>query len=241
MNLKPEDAVQLIEQTHSKGTVLIGGQAVAFWARYFDIPPRLPALTTDIDYLGTKTEAIRASHRLRFRHQLNIATLDDATPNTAVLSVEIDGYPEPILIDYLASIIGVDSAAIAKSAVTVEFENEPLRVLHPLQLLQAKIWNLYSLEEKRTPEGVEQARLAIEIVAAFIDHAGMSQKDLLKAIEAIARFAATAPARYARDKFGLDCWTAIPPSVFKEGVLPPLFHEKRWPQLVTATGQKQKK
>lgn len=241
MNLKPEDAAQLIEQTHSTGTVLIGGQAVAFWARYFGIAPRLPALTTDIDYLGTKAEAIRASHRLKLRHELNIATLDDATPNAAVLSVTMDGYPEPIIIDYLAAIIGLDSRAIAKSAITVEFENEPLRVLHPLQLLEAKVWNLYSLEAKRTAEGIEQARLAIEIVAAFIDQAQMSQKDLLKAVEVIGRFAATVPARYAREHFDIDCLKAIPASVFREGILPPLFHQNRWPQLVAAAGQKQKK
>lgn len=234
MNLKPEDAALLIEQTRSKAIVLIGGQAVAFWARYFGIEPRLPALTSDIDYLGTRAEAVRTSHRLKLRHEINVATLDDATPNTAVLAVQLDGYPEPIIIDYLAAIIGLDSRAISKSAITVEFENEPLRILHPLQLLEAKIWNLYRLETKRTPEGIEQARLSIDIVAAFIDQARMPQKELLKAIEAIARFAATNPARYAR-RFELDCMKAIPASVFKEGVLPALFHEKRWPQLVAAT------
>lgn len=241
MNLKPEDAAQLIAQTHSKGTVLIGGQAVAFWAGYFGIASRLPALTADIDYLGTKAEAIRASHRLKLRHELKVATLDDATPNAAVLSVKMDGYPEPIIIDYLAAIIGLESRAIAKSAITVEFEKESLRVLHPLQLLEAKIWNLYSLETKRTPEGIEQARLAIEIGAAFIDQARMSQKELLKAIEVIARFAATVPARYAREHFDLDCLKAIPAPIFQDGILPPVFHEKRWPQLVAAAGQKQSK
>ena len=234
MNLKPEDAAVLIAQTCSDGTVLIGGQAVAFWIKHFKIRPRLAALTRDIDYLGTKTEAKRASARLKFPHQLRMAALDDATPGTALLSVEMEGYPEPVLIDYLAEIIGVDSKAITKSAVTIEFQKQPLRVLHPLQLLQAKIWNLYRLEEKRTPEGIEQARLAIEIVIAFIEHAEMSQKELQKAIEAIGRFAATTPARYARENYGLDCLKAVPPSVFKAGVLPPLFHEKRWPQLLAA-------
>lgn len=234
MSLKPEDAAVLIEQTRSDGVVLIGGQAAAFWINYFNIKPRLAALTRDIDYLGTKTEAKRASARVKFPHRLKIATLDDATPGTALLSVDMAGYPEPVLIDYLAEIIGVSSNEIAKSAVTIEFQDEPLRVIHPLQLLQAKIWNLYRLAEKRTPEGIEQARLAIEIVFAFVERAGMNQKDLLKAIEAIGKFAATTPARYVRENYGLDCLKAIPPSVFDAGVLPPAFHEKRWPQLLAA-------
>ena len=237
MSLKPEDAAALIEQTRSDGIVLIGGQAVAFWIRYFNIRPRLAALTKDIDYLGTRTEAKRAAARLTFPHKLKLATLDDATPSAALLSVEMKGYPEPILIDYMAEIIGVTSKAIAKSAVTIEFRKKPLRVLHPIQLLQAKIWNLYRLAEKRAPEGIEQARLAIEIVAAFIEQAGMSRRELLKAIEAIGRFSATTPARYARENYGLDCLKAVPSSVFKKGVLPAAFHEKRWPQLLAAASR----
>jgi len=234
VNLKPEDAAALIGQTCSDRTVLIGGQAVAFWIKYFNIEPQFPALTKDIDYLGTKTEAKRASARLTFPHKLKLATFDDATPNTALLSVEMEGYPEPVLIDYLAEIIGVPSREIIRAAVTIEFQQQPLRVLHPLQLLQAKIWNLYRLVEKRTPEGIEQARLSIEIVSAFIERAGMIQKDLLRAIEAIGRFAATAPSRYVREVYGLDCLKAVPPSIFKDRVLPPLFHERRWPQLLAA-------
>ena len=234
MNLKPEDAALLIAQTRTDDIVLIGGQAVAFWIGYFNIEPQLAALTRDIDYLGTKAEARRASARLKVPHRLRIATLDDATPGTALLAVDMAGYPEPVLIDYLAEIVGVSSGEITRSAVTLEFQGEPLRVIHPLQLLQAKIWNLYRLAAKRTPEGIEQARLAIEIVIAFVERAGMSQRDLLKTVETIGRFAATTPARYARDHHRLDCLAAVPPSVFEHGMLPPAFHEKRWPQILAA-------
>lgn len=235
--LKPEDAARLIAETRSHNTVLIGGQAVAFWIRQFGIQPRLPALTVDIDYLGTKKDAKAVSDRLKIRHAFKAATFDDHTPGSALLSVDMEGYAEPILIDYMATIVGVESSAIRKSAVTVEFQGEPLRVLHPLHLMQAKIWNLYRLDGKRTPEGIEQARLAIEIVAAFMQQAGMNQRDLLDTIEAIARFAATQPARFAAQTYGLDCMKAIPSSVFRKGVLPAEFHMKRWPQLSTKAGK----
>lgn len=207
---------------------------MAFWARQFGIAPRLPVLTADVDYLGTKAEARRTARRLKLPHTLRIADINDATPNAAVLEVRLDGYDEPVFIDYLAGIIGVDSRSILKSAITAEFHGEPVRILHPFHLLQAKIWNLYHLEAKRTPEGVEQARLAVEIAAAFIEASNMPQRDLLDAIESIARFAATRAAREVRTRFALDCLKAIPDSVMREGVLPPDFHEKRWPQLVAA-------
>ena len=231
MNLKPDDAAKLIAQTNTEHTVLIGGQAVALWCQRFGIEPRLPALTEDVDYLGTRAEAKRISARLDIPHKLEIATLADATPNSAVLLVELEGYPDPVLVDYLAGIIGVESKAIQRSAVVVEYQGEELRVLHPLQLLQAKVWNLYRLEAKRTPEGIEQARLAIQVVAAFVEHAGMTQRELLDVIEVLGRFAATAPAMFVAKTFGLNCLDAIPQSVFKEGVLPQGFHAKRWPQI----------
>jgi hypothetical protein len=234
LNLRDEDAALLIAQTRSESAVLIGGQAVAFWCRYFGIKPRLPALTRDIDYLGTRAEARRVSARLKIRHKLNVAGLDDHTPNSAVLAVDMKGYREPVLIDYLASIVGMRSEEIRQSAVLAEFAGQPIRVLHPLQLLQAKIWNLYSLPEKRTPAGVEQARLAIAIAAAFIEQAGMKRREMLDAIEAVARFSATAPARFAASNFRLDAIRAIPQSVLAKGVLPDEFHKKRWPQLLAA-------
>lgn len=233
--LKPKDAATLVAQTRSDHAVLIGGQAVAFWIEYFSIQSRLPALTRDIDYLGTIAEAKRVSARLKIPHKLKTATLDDHTPNSAVLSVDMPGYQEPVLIDYLAFILGVETEAIKKSAVVIEFEGEPIRVLHPLLLLQAKIWNLYKFEDKRDAEGIEQARLAIEIAAAFIERAtNMSQRELLKAIEAIGKFAATTPSRFAAEKYQLDCLKAIPQSVFREGVLPEEFHNKRWPKILAA-------
>ena len=232
--LKPKDAAALVVQTRSDNAVLIGGQAVAFWIQYFGIRPRLPALTGDIDYLATIAEAKRVSARLKIPHKFKTASLDDHTPNSAVLSVEIHGYPEPVLIDYLASIIGVESEAIRKSAVVIEFEGEPIRILHPLHLLRAKIGNLYHLEDKRNPEGIEQARLAIEIAAAFIEQSKMSQRELLKAVEAIGKFAATTAARFAAENYRFDCLKAIPESVFQEGVLPAEFHNKRWPQILAA-------
>jgi hypothetical protein len=231
VTLEPEDAATLIEQTRSENTVLIGGQAVAFWSAYFRVPTRLPGLTVDIDFLGTRREAQLADKRLRFPHTLKLGTLEDA-PNTALLSVNLPGYEEPILIDYLAGVIGVDSNEIAKTAVTVEVHGEPLKVIHPLQLLKSKIWNLYALQSKRSAAGIEQARLSIEVVACFLRAARLTKRETLKAIEVLGRFAATDPARYAREHYRLDCLGAVPVELIDGEALPPAFREKRWPQIV---------
>lgn len=238
MNLKPEDAAFLIGQTRSEKTVLVGGQAVAFWVKQFGLRPRLPALTVDIDFLATRAEAKRVAARLSVRHVLKTAMLDDNTPNSTVLLVMLDGYPQPVLIDYMAGIIGVDSKAVEKSAVEVEFDGQPLRIIHPLHLLQSKIGNLYHLGSKRTEAGVEQARLAIQITASFLEQARLAKRERLKAIESIGKYAATAPARYAAESFGLDCLNAVPVSLLRKGALPEDFLKKRWPQILANAGKR---
>jgi hypothetical protein len=237
MMLRPAHAADLIAQTCGQGTILVGGQAVAFWSAYFGIRSRLPALTKDIDFLATRHDAKRAAAQLRLPHKLKLATLEDPPPNIAVLSVRLSGYPEPVLIDFLSGVVGLDSKDIVRSAVVVEIDKVRLAIMHPLQLLQAKLWNLYRLPVKRSPEGVEQARLSIGIAAGFIERQrrdGASQRELLEMVERVGRFAATAPARYARDEQGLECLEAVPESILEKGVLPAAFHEKRWPQILAA-------
>jgi hypothetical protein len=237
MRLEEEDAKLLIRESSSDKSILVGGQAVAFWAGYYGIKSELPSLTSDIDYLGSAADARKADARITFKHSLKIATLDDATPNTAVITVEIEGYESPVLIDYLASIIGVDAREIHKGAVLVEFDGVPLHVLHPLALLESKIHNLYRIEAKRGAEGREQARLAIEIARAFlIDqiNAGLAQKDLLRLVQQVAKFAATIEACFSRIRFSLECLHALPERIHETGVLPAPFQERQWPQLVKA-------
>ncbi len=238
MTLDPDDAARLIDQTRSEKSVLVGGQAVYFWARRFNLRPRLDVLTVDIDFLATRAEAKRAAAQLRMPHTFTVATFDDHAPNSAVLSVPLKGYRRPVMIDFMGSIIGPGTRAVEKAAVTIEFNGQPLRVIHPLHLLESKIANLHLLSAKRTPEGIEQARLAIEIVAAYLARAPLTQRDRLNAIEAIGKFAATTPARYARESHGLDCLDAIPASLLKKGALPEKFLKTRWLQIVARAGSR---
>jgi len=66
----------------------------------------------------------------------------------------------------------------------------------------------------------------------------MQQRELLKSIEAIGKFAPTLPARFASENYGLDCLKAVPASVLREGVLPEAFRKKRWPQILANAGRR---
>lgn len=231
MILAPEDAAALIRQTRTENIVLVGGQAVVTWADYFGISSGVRGLTTDVDYLGTRREAQLADARLQLPHKLKLGAPEDL-PNTALISVSLRGYDEPVLIDYLAMLEGLDSREISKSAVTLRLNGEALKIIHPILLLQSKIWNLYSLKHKRTPAGIEQARLAIRIVAAYFANVEMTQRERLKAVEKVARFAATKTAKDVRGRHGLDVLAAIPMPTLAG--LPAAFRDKRWPQITAA-------
>ena len=237
MSLSESEGIALVKQSASPRTVLVGGQSIAVWARYFAIPSQVAALTRDVDYLGSAMDARTASANMTLKHKLRVAGLGDGTPNTAVISIDLAGHEDPVLIDYLAEIAGPTSSEIRRTAISIQSDGVTLKIIHPLLLLQSKMTNLQRFQSKRTPEGIEQARLAICIAAKYMDTLvaeKASQREILRAAQSVGRFAATAPAQYAREEFSLDCLDGVPQSVFGKDVLPAKFHHESWPRLMRA-------
>lgn len=239
--LEPADARAIIRSAASANAVLVGGQAVILWAAYFGLEPSRASLTADVDFLGTSAEAKRVSAAMRLPHEIAIASLEDATPHTAVLSIRLAGYEHPVIVDYLGSVAGIQAGAVEKSAVTIRYEGVDLRVMHPLDCLRSKLANLQLLASKRTAEGVEQASLAVRISAAFIAKAIEEWEDtrqILKAIERVAAVAQSRAAVYCMKRFGIDSRKALPEAKIAAAPLPGLFLERRWPRLCAAIERK---
>src|ERR1035438_1025137 len=69
--------------------ILVGGQSLTFWIDLFDItipPIETPYLTMDADVLATKHDAKIVADELH--GTLKIATMDDNTPNTAIVTYQ---------------------------------------------------------------------------------------------------------------------------------------------------------
>ena len=67
--------------------VLVGGQSIIGWAIHYGIPipaTGYPALTQDADFLGSKKDAAFLARQIGA--EIRLATLNDATPNSAVAS-----------------------------------------------------------------------------------------------------------------------------------------------------------
>jgi len=212
--------------------LLVGGQSLAFWAHYYDLPPTGTLgehITTDADFIGSQAAAKRLNQRLNWT--LWLPTPGDATPQSAKLTQRV-GQHGVKQIDFLYSIHGLDTAAVQKRGVTVQIgTGTQLRILHPLDVLESRLRNLQTLPSKQNPVGVAQANLAIEVVRAFIEEllrAPDSRKRVLQAVERLAALSYDKALLNVLHRYTLDPLQAVPADRISVGE----FKTKRWPQIV---------
>jgi hypothetical protein len=211
--------------------LLVGGQALAFWAIWFKIesPAELgDKITTDADFIGGSTNARALNKQLRWT--MWTPSLDDSTPQTAKLSKRVDhnGVKQ---IDFLHSIVGLDTKEIRKRAVAINLPpSSRISILHPVDVLTSRLKNLQYLPEKQNEVGVAQAHLAIKITSAFLGTllAAPHRRELLKWVEHIATIALDKSLGNTLDRYGLDPLKSIPAGEIEV----PEFQAKRWPQLI---------
>lgn len=214
----PVDVEQLFRALaripNPENIVLVGGQSLAFWVDYFEIPyPEFdtPALTQDADFFGLAVDAEYLAKALGAR--VFLATMDHITPNTATLEF-VGQSGQRLLIDFLSMLIGLKDEEIKRLAVEFTRDDQRLRVLHPLLCLESRFHNLHRLSAKRNTNGVIQARLAVEVARAYIESV---QDDRLLPRKAARRVVAPAGSQagiFVNSQYGIDPLDAVVPSSF---------------------------
>lgn len=236
-----EHAVQIPLSAHevrqilrlcSPAGLLVGGQALAFWADHLDIkrPALLSgAVTADADFIGDATLAKELARQLGWRAW--IPALDDATPETGKVTrlTRGGGVKE---VDFLSGVAGLTTKDIARRAVEMEVPGVGrLRVMHPIDVLDSRIQNLHLLPGKRNKMGVAQARLSVDVARAFIrrEIAARDERAGLRLLERIVDIARDIAATHVFLLYGIDPLEAAPLDDFKETAA---LHKRRWPQIV---------
>jgi len=212
--------------------LLVGGQALAFWADHLQVkrPEELTSgVTADADFIGDSALARELAEHLRWKVWL--PTLDDATPQTGKVTRRLPGGAVK-QVDFLSGVVGLTTKDVARRAVQLKVPGiGTLRVMHPIDVLDSRIQNLHLLREKRNANGVAQARLAIDVVRAFLrrEVAAHGERAGLKLLERIADIAADIAAVRVFLLHGIDPLQAVPLDEFRAtGAL----HRVRWPQIV---------
>jgi hypothetical protein len=233
--LSHAEASRILSAISEVHAVLIGGQAVNFWARLL-VDPDLNAADTlltskDIDFVG-KPDQARVCARL-------LGGLAKTFRPPSLTSAEIyfqdsDGYPR--VIDFLTSPGGVDGREVLETAVpiTIAETGAELLVMAPVLCLQSRVYNVMSLK-RDTQLSLDQLRASIactraysrELLSALPERDGI--EEVLAINERIARLAhrerdwVALPSHHP----GLDPFDAI----LLDPRLPVGFHDRRYPQL----------
>lgn len=235
--LSREEVRNILSVCSPRG-LLVGGQALAFWADHLQV--KLPAglasgVTADADFIGDPGLARDLGKRLGWK--IWIPALDESTPQTAKVTQRTrNGAVKQV--DFLSGVAGLTTKDLARRAIDMEVPDiGHLRVIHPIDVLDSRIQNLHLLPGKRTPAGIAQAHLAIGVARAFIrqDIGTRGERSGLKLLERIADIAADIAALRVFILYGIDPLQAIPLEDFRTSSA---LHKVRWPQIVAQIIQK---
>jgi hypothetical protein len=218
--------------------LLVGGQALAFWADHLQIvrPANLNSgVTADADFIGDSLLAKNLGKRLGW--QTWIPALDDATPQTGKVThrTRSGGVKQ---VDFLSGVAGLTTKDLARRAIELEVpEIGRLRVIHPIDVLDSRIQNLHLLPEKRTEAGISQARLAVDVAREFIrrEIATRGERVGLKLLERVADIAGDMAAVRVFLLYGIDPLAAVALEDFRTTSA---LHKVRWPQIVAGVEEK---
>jgi len=225
--------VERILAVCGQGALLVGGQALAFWALHFEVEPvgvLATEVTTDADFLGTRAIAMALHKALGPPWKIRVATADDVGFQTAKVYATVPGGGLK-QVDFLAAVVGLDTAAVRKRAVEARTpDGANFHVLHPLDVLESRLRNLDSLPAKRNDVGIAQARLGIRVVRAFIEtllDEGEKPRLVLQAARRVAKLALDSRLAQVAFSADLDVLSAVP----AERIEAPLFQQRDWPNV----------
>ena len=162
----PADLLERILDLAGSDMILVGGQALAFWAAYYHISAPAIAITKDVDLLGTKADVERLARGLDAE-----AVFPHKRSMTMLVGQVLKDLPggSYINIDVMFRVYGdITTEAIAQRAVLAESPAGRFRIMHPLDVLQGRLENVYGLSDKQDEHGVAQLQLAIDIVRKFV-------------------------------------------------------------------------
>jgi hypothetical protein len=216
--------------------ILVGGQALAFWAAYYHTPAPTIAITKDVDLLGTRADVERLARGLDAR-----AVFPQKKDITMLVGQVLKDLPggNYVNIDVLFRVYGdIATEAIASRAVLAENPAGRFRVMHPLDVLQGRLENVHGLAAKQDEHGLAQLRLAIDMSRNFVADiasqeasgvAGSGRPVVLRHFARIETLALSDAGRKGARRYGVHVADAIDPALV--GHIKP-FVNKKLPRLL---------
>ena len=232
----PPKLLERILKLAGTDMIWVGGQALAFWAAYYQTPAPTIAITKDVDLLGTKEDVERLARGLDAK-----AVFPHNMAKTMLVGQVLKNLPggDYVNIDVMFRVYGnIATEAIANRAVLAENPAGRFRVMHPIDVLQGRLENVHGLSAKQGEHGVAQLRLAIDISRTFMgdiasqeatgaDHS--ARPVVLRHLTRLESLALSDAGRNVAKRYGVHVADAIDPGPV---VHIKSFMSKKFPQLL---------
>lgn len=208
----PELVEVVLAAVQNQG-VLVGGQALSIWLDAFGLRRYATSapISIDADFLGDR-DLVEAIHQ---KIPGSTAKLQLRSAISRLIGVvEIPITPDKFMsVDVIERVPPLSVQHVFERAIEMRQDSgQTYLVLHPVDLLTSRAYNLRTFEEKQTENGVEQLRLSLQVVNAYLTSALSDPSNLravLRIIEEIVRLA-KGPYGAAAKAYGIDFLTAMP-------------------------------
>lgn len=213
--------------------VLVGGQALAFWVAYYGIEVNSPALvgaiSDDADFLGGRADVIAIAKAVSGTPEFVSPKLVSALVGQVKIQLSASEF---VNIDVLHKVVGIEAERIRQRASRATLGATDFFVMHPLDVLCSRVENLAIVPDKQNSQGVEQAKLSLQVARAHIVELLADTAEVprmaLKAVEYAVRIGKSGAGRKVAKEFGIDFRCAIPGYAIKSED----FLKTRWPQIL---------
>jgi hypothetical protein len=226
--LSPEEVRRLLHQlgelTDAGRTIVVGGQAVYFWAYFFSqrdpvLLRGAPPASADLDLCGNRATVLRAAELLG--GEARLPEIDHATPNAGIVRFRDSEGHERIL-DIITTPYGLAKRDLVDRAVRVRYQPPGTAAVHfwvmnPPHCMQSRVHNVIGLRQ-RSRHSLRQLRVSIpctrEFLRTLFDQADVDLKQRRRQVMAwnqrIYRFARSDnDARAVFRELGIDPFNAV--------------------------------
>ena len=215
-SLQQFSAVFKIRDEAGHPYVLVGGQAVNYWAEhYLSQEPELKSLrpftSADIDFKGNHDDVLRIARQLK--SQANFPPRVAITALAGFVPFQIGDLQSAV--EVVRRIPGVSGSANTP-AIQVEWEGKTLRVLDPISLLACKL-ELAATVSQAKRRDVPHLKMLVRCVRAFLNEVlqqvelgALPPKKWLKVANQVLKLTTASRARKIGEKHLIN-WTEILP------------------------------
>jgi hypothetical protein len=214
-----EEFGHVLAQRDGRGKpyVLIGGQAVYFWASRYaaeehGVEQWRPFTSKDIDFQGGRDDVLRIAKELGFRAQLPDSR--EMTALAGVVPFQVGG--SPTTIEFVRLMPGVKQRVVEKLAAEYEFAGHRLRVADPISLLSCKLYLALKVDQKERRD-VEHLRIMLLCVRGFlretlhgVEAGSLPARGWLGALERVLKLAESSRGKKAVRTLEVDWTEALP-------------------------------